>query len=259
MEYNTNLLKSIFKVNLAQFLTYRVEFWLNLFDSCVWFFITISFYRYIYATAFSIPGVSLTNVYLIVATSEIVKSLLFTFCINNLAAIPTIVRDGTLDGFLLKPINSQFLISFRKINFGNLGNLIPAIVLLLVNINNISIMDISWYTILVISSFVLGYSLWFILMTCSIWFVQVEELHELFLGVLTLNQFPLGAFKTGSKLVYYLFLPILLTSNMPVMTAFTDHSTLLSNINYILLSILVCILSNLFWKFSIKHYSSVSN
>lgn len=259
MEYNINLLKSIFKVNLAQFLTYRVEFWLNLLDSCVWFLITISFYKYIYSTALAIPGVSLTNVYLIVATSEIVKSLLFTFCINNLAAIPAIVRDGTLDGFLLKPINSQFLISFRKINFGNLGNFIPAIVLLWININNVSITNISWYIILVISSFILGYSLWFMLMTCSIWLVQLEDLHELFLGILTLNQFPLSAFRTGGKLIYYLFLPILLTSNMPVLTAFTNHHTLLSNLSYILLAILVYILSNLFWKFSIKHYSSVSN
>lgn len=257
MARNINLLRSIIKINLAQFFTYRTEFWLNLIDSLAWFFITISFYKYLYATSALVPGVSLKEIYLIVATSEIIKSLLFTFCINNLAAIPESVRDGTLDGLLLKPINSQVLISFRKINFGNLGSFFPAILLLFANSNVFSLSIIN-YVILVIFSFVLGYSLWFSLMTLSVWFVQLRELHELFLGILTLNQFPLSVFKVSGKLAYYLFLPVLLTSNMPVLGMLKKSNIALIS-GYILFSIGMCIFSSIFWKLSIRYYSSASN
>ncbi|UQS85952.1 ABC-2 family transporter protein (plasmid) [Nicoliella spurrieriana] len=257
MNHNLKILKSIWKINIAKFLIYRTEFFLNLFDNLVWFVITIYFYKYIYASAYSIPGVSIKQIYLIICTSEIIKSLLFTFCINNLAAIPSLVRNGTLDGLLLKPINSQLLVSFREISFGNLAGIVPSIILLMIN-TKFSVINGLLYILLVLFSFVLGYSLWFIIMTISIWLVNLNEIHELFLSLLTLNQFPAKSFKISSKFFYYLFLPIIITTSVPTEALLRSGVSLTDILLLSVGSIIALIASKIFWNISINYYSSTN-
>ncbi len=252
-----------FKINFKKNLSYRANFYLTLIDSICWFVLTLFFYESIYGNISSIAGIEESYIFLIVGTSELIKSLLFTFFIDNLPYIPGKVMAGTLDQYLLYPVDSQFMISFQTIDFGNLANVFPAMVLIakaLRELNiSISLVNILAYLFFIAMSFLLGYAIWFIIMTLSVWFTKLDGIHELFLSFLGLSQYPKKVFinKFAPK-VMFLFLPFLLMSTV-------SSEVLLGNIkskDSLLLpffSVLFFVISKIFWKKSLEHYSSASS
>ncbi|MCL1935232.1 MAG: ABC-2 family transporter protein [Defluviitaleaceae bacterium] len=259
MKRYIKLFKAILKINLKNIMVYRANFFLNLVDSLVWFVITIIFFNSIFNILNNINDWNIYEIYILIGISELIKSLIFIFFINNLPYIPTLVNRGTLDYILTKPVNSQFLLSARKLDLGNIGNIVPSIFLIIfahLQIGqNISVISILYFFILLIFSFLLSYSIWFILMTLSIWFTKVDNAHELFLGVMPLMRYPASIYQGVSRIVFIFVFPIILISNVPAY-ALLNRFEIFSTLILLVYAIIFFIISIFFWKFALKYYSS---
>ncbi|EJQ32294.1 MULTISPECIES: ABC transporter permease [Bacillus] len=256
------MLKAILKINLSNIMMYRVNFFLNILDSVVWFIVTLVFFNSIFDSFGNINGWNTNDIYLLIGTSELIKSLMFTLFINNLPYIPSLVNQGSLDQILFKPINSQFLVSLRKLDLGNLGNCLPAVLLisyaLLQKGESVSIVNGFSFLGLLFLGIILSYSLWFILMTLSIWLTKVEGMHELFLGTMTLLRYPSSLYKGISRFVFLFVFPIVIVSNIPT---YALIGRLELNDIFVLMgySIGFFIISIYFWKFALRYYNSASS
>lgn len=257
MKNKINVLLSLIKINFANLLIYRTNFIISFIDEATWFAISVFFYKYIYISAYGIHGVSLRYLLILVSFSEIIKSILFSLCISNLPYFPRMVRNGSLDNILMKPIDSQFFVSFRKFDFGNILNVMPPIII----ITYYNLIDIKYLPIIILLVFVsilTCYSLWFIVTTSAIWFINIDDIHELFFGILSLNQFPSIVFKKTSNAVFLILLPILCSTNIPAEYVIKQNHIFYKIILFIIISIVLFIISRFFWKFSIRHYVSVN-
>lgn len=257
MKNKINFLLSLIKINFANLLIYRTNFIISFIDEATWFTISILFYKYIYISTYGIHGVSLKYLLILVSVSEIIKSVLFSLCISNLPYFPRMVSNGSFDNILIKPIDSQFFVSFRKFDFGNILNVIPPIIIIIYY----NLIDIKYLPIIILLLFVsvlTCYSLWFIITTSAIWFINIDDIHELFFGILSLNQFPSIIFKKTSNAFFLFFLPILCSTNIPSEYVIRQSQIFYKIIFFIIISIVLFIISRLFWKFSIRHYVSVN-
>ncbi|MCY8316243.1 ABC-2 family transporter protein [Bacillus vallismortis] len=258
MRYIT-LFFHIAKINSINLMMYRTNFFMNIIDSLIWFVITLIFFNTLFGYVENVNGWGIYDIYLLLGTSEILKSLIFVLFINNLPYIPSLVNKGTLDLLLLKPVNSQFIVSLRKLDIGNFGNLFPAIVLVIYALNNLNatlqISQILEYLFFVVTGVVLAYALWFITMTLSIWITKVDGLHELFLGAMTLFRYPTSFFKGIGRIIFVFIFPIVIVANVPV-ERLLDVSNGTNVYQYFLYVVGFLVCSAVFWRFSLKHYQS---
>ncbi|RJG26169.1 ABC transporter permease [Paenibacillus thiaminolyticus] len=257
-----NLFGSFVKINVVKAMTYRANFFLNLLDSVLWFGITLLFFNSIYGYVDEIKGWRIYDIYLLIGTSELIKSVMFTLFINNLPMIPNLVNRSQLDLILIRPVNSQFLISLRNLDFGNFGNIPLAVYLIVYAIINkgeaVSFLDLCSYLGLLLVSIILAYSLWFTIMTLSIWLSKVQGMHELFLGAMTLMRYPSVQYKGVVKFVFTVIFPIVLVSNVPVI-ALSDVQTYTGLYYFYASTLAYFLFSIFFWRFALRYYQSASS
>ncbi|MCF7618234.1 ABC-2 family transporter protein [Bacillus sonorensis] len=254
-----SLFLHIVKINSINLMMYRTNFFMNIIDSLIWFAITLIFFNTLYGYVENVNGWSIYEIYLLLGTSELLKSFIFVLFINNLPYIPSLVNKGTLDLLLLKPVNSQFIASLRKLDMGNFGNLFPAIALIIYALAHLNVMlhihQILEYLLFILTGVVLAYSLWIITMTLSIWFTKVDGLHELFLGAMTLFRYPTSFFKGIGKIIFVFVFPIVIVANVPVERLLqVSHET--NMLHYFLYVGGFLVFSAVFWKISLKYYQS---
>src|SRR5262245_13080201 len=68
--------------------------------------------------------------FVFIATSMFINSIVQMFFMTNADEFSELIRTGGLDFALLKPIDTQFLISLRKIEWASLANLVVAAMLM---------------------------------------------------------------------------------------------------------------------------------
>ena len=72
--------------------------------------------------------------FLFLGTTWLINSLVQTFFMPNAQEFSELIRTGNLDFALVKPIDTQFLISFQRVEWASLSNFVLGLVLLTVSV-----------------------------------------------------------------------------------------------------------------------------
>jgi ABC-2 type transport system permease protein len=159
----------------------------------------------------------------------IVNSIVQSFFMPNCEELSELIRTGGLDFALLKPIDTQFLISLRKIEWSGLSNLLAGIVLLIVSVVQLTTRSedplllnplmILLYCFYVACGVVIMYSVMISLSATSIWLGQNRSLYDFWFYITNFSRYPMeiydGPWGTPLRMVFTFALPILLVVNVP--------------------------------------------
>ena len=180
----------------------------------------------------------------------------------NLSEIVKHIREGTLDFVLLKPIDSQFFISLKKITPSGFLEIILGFCLLFycfkINEINLNLGFLILFLITLICSICILYSLWFFISTTTIWFVKTWNATEVLRSFLYIGRFPLNSFSFSLRIFFSIVIPIAFITTIP-----SEVFLGLSQFWKILLELIVALVflftSRKFWLFALKFYSSASS
>ena len=180
----------------------------------------------------------------------------------NLAEIVKHIREGTLDFVLLKPIDSQFFISLKKISPSGFLEIILGICLLFYcfRINQINL-NLSFSTLCLITlicSICILYSLWFFISTTTIWFVKTWNATEVLRSFLYIGRFPLNSFSFSLRIFFSIFIPIAFITTIPS-EVFLGIAEIWKILLEVIISLIFLFSSRKFWLFALKHYTSASS
>lgn len=179
----------------------------------------------------------------------------------NLNRLPQLIQNGDLDFILLKPVNSQFQVSLRRLPlislptalFGigvvayatlALGTLTPGNVLLAV--------------LLFLDGVVIVYSMWVLLLTTAFWFVKVENVTEIFNAFFAAGRFPVSAFPSWVRFILTFIVPIAFITTVPASAA-VGRLTWTMGLASFAIAALLLVLSHLFWRVALANYTSASS
>ena len=180
----------------------------------------------------------------------------------NLTEIVKHIREGTLDFVLLKPIDSQFFISLKKINPSGILEIILGFLLMLycIRVNQIilSLSFLSLFLITIICSISILYSLWFFISTTTIWFVKTWNATEVLRSFLYIGRFPLNSFSLSLRIFFSVFIPIAFITTIPS-EVFLGISQLWKILLEVILALVFVFTSRKFWLFALKFYTSASS
>ena len=180
----------------------------------------------------------------------------------NLTEIVKHIREGTLDFVLLKPVDSQFFISLKKINpsgFLEIG-LGICILLYCLKINQI-VLNFNFLIlclITIICSICILYSLWFFISTTTIWFVKTWNATEVLRSLLYVGRFPLASFSFSLRIFFSIFIPIAFITTIPS-EVFLGLAQIWKIFLEIIISGIFLFTSRKFWLYALKFYTSASS
>jgi len=180
----------------------------------------------------------------------------------NLTEIVKHIREGTLDFVLIKPIDSQFFISFKKINPSGFLEIMLGFFLLFfcIRVNQINL-NLSFLTLSFITmscSICILYSLWFFISTTTIWFVKTWNAIEVLRSFLYIGRFPLNSFSFSLRVFFSIFIPIAFITTIPS-EVFLGLSQLWKILLEVIVASVFIMTSRKFWLFALKFYSSASS
>jgi ABC-2 type transport system permease protein len=211
--------------SLIRDMTFRTNFLIETISSMTWMIMNLGFYTLVYRFTTNIEGWQKYEFFVFIATTMFVNSLVQAFFMPNAQELSELVRTGHLDFALLKPIDTQFLVSLRRVNWSSLGNFFVAIVLLAYALPRIDGLQISLaqcllYPFYILCGVAILYSVMIALAATSIWLGRNQSLYDFWFYITNFSRYPMEIYGgssvgDGLRLFFTFVVPILVVINVP--------------------------------------------
>src|SRR6478736_5564124 len=118
--------------SLVRNMTFRANFVIECIASLAWMMMNFGFFVLVfhYTPSVGNTGWGKYEFFAFLATTTLINSLVEAFFMPNAEEFSELVRTGGLDFALLKPIDTQFLISLTKVDWSGLANFFVAAALM---------------------------------------------------------------------------------------------------------------------------------
>jgi ABC-2 type transport system permease protein len=209
--------------SLVRDMTYRANFLIEAVTSLTWMLMNLGFYLLVFQYARDIGGWDKHQYFVFVATTIVVNSLVQAFFMPNTEELSELIRTGGLDFALLKPIDAQFLVSLRRIEWSPLVNLLLAGALAVYSLSRLGhwpgLAQCLLYPVYVACGVAILYSLMIVLAAISVWLGRNQSLYDFWFYITNFSRYPMeiyaGDVGTPLRIVFTYVLPVLVVVNVP--------------------------------------------
>ena len=260
MQRYLKVLRLFWGAAIASELEYRINFFIatlsslgNLAGSLFGLFL---FYR----TGYTFSGWSWEAALVVLGIFTLLQGFSATFLASNLNRIVRHVQEGTLDFILLKPIRSQFWLSTHTLSPWGLPDIIFGSIIIGYAGKRLGVRidDYLLGVLPLLFSFVILYSLWFMLGATSIWFVKIYNATEVLRGLLEAGRYPIAAYPTAYRFFFTFVMPVAFLTTVPAQ-ALLGRSNISWLIGAAILAVALFFASTWFWRFALRFYTSASS
>ena len=216
--------------NLVRAMSFRTNFLIECVSSVSWIVMNIGFYLLVFR---HVPvlvegtGWGQYEFFVFLATTMLVNSTVQAFFMPNAQEFSELIRTGNLDFALLKPIDTQFLISLRRIEWSALANFAVGVGLLVFSLWKLTtraedplvIQPIVYllYPFYLVCGVLILYSLMISLAATSIWLGRNQTLYNFWFYITNFSRYPMEIYRSFYPLQWFFtfLIPILIVVNVP--------------------------------------------
>jgi ABC-2 type transport system permease protein len=212
--------------SLVRDMTFRANFIIDTISSLGWMLMNLAFYVLVFHYTPSIgrgTGWGMYEFFAFLATGQLINSTVQAFFMTNAEEYSELVRNGTLDFALLKPIDTQFLVSLQRVDWSSLGNFFFGLLLLgyaLLRLHHWpGPLEIVLYPVYVACGIAILYSLMFILAGSSVWLGRNQTLYDFWFYITNFARYPMeiydGPIGKPLRWAFTFIIPVLIVVNVP--------------------------------------------
>ena len=212
--------------SLVRDMTFRANFLIDMISSISWVLINLAFYTLIFHYTPAIgahSGWEKYQFFLFLSTALLINSLVQALFMTNADDLSELVRTGTLDFALLKPIDTQFLVSLTRIEWSALGNLVVGLGLMGYSMGKLHYLpgpvQVVLYLLYVLCGVAIYYSLMITLAATSVWLGRNQSLFDFWFYITNFSRYPMeiyhGPWGTPLRRVFTFCIPVLVVVNVP--------------------------------------------
>jgi ABC-2 type transport system permease protein len=171
------------------------------------------------------------------------------------------VRQGTLDFTLLKPADSQFLLSLRQWNIVQIAQVLLGVIVMGIGIGQIgqalTVGTVFAFLVTLACGLILVYSVLLVLATLSFWFVRVDNILAVFWAFMDAGRFPVDVYPGWLRVTLSTVVPIGIAVTVPAQAIANrlDGVSFLATVGG---TALACVLSSWFWRVGLRNYTGAS-
>jgi ABC-2 type transport system permease protein len=250
-----------FRVNIISELAYRVNFIWQMFQSILSLVIALGGLAVIFSYTDSLGGWGPDDVLALVGVYLLVGGIIGLLIQPGMEEFIESVRNGTLDFTLTKPEDAQLIVSIQKVNIWKLIDVLIGFAVLGIALVRLGERLGGWpaaeFAVMLLAGGVIIYSFWLILATLSFWFVRVENILVIFQSMYEAGRWPVSIYPGWLRYGLTFIVPVAFATTVPAeaLTGRLDWQTLSGAIA---LAAVLFVLSRMFWKTGLRHYSGTS-
>ena len=214
-------------------------------------------------TEYVMNGWSFNQALIVVGIYTMLDGLQQTLLAPNRQQISEFVRQGTLDFVLLKPIDSQFWLSARKVSIWGVPNIFLGIGLIVYAASfrlEQAVEPINYALLLIplAAGVTIYYALGYLLSTLTIWFTKLANITHAMHALLEAGRYPIAAYPGAYRAFFTFVLPVAFMTTVPaeVLLGRGEVSWVLGGLA---IAGVLLIAARLFWHFALRFYTSASS
>lgn len=254
---------ALLRLNFLALIVFRANFINSMLSSFTWGLFSISSIFLLTARVSNVYGWNKEDLLVLTGIYSIFIGLFHMFFSRNFERFSEVIHHGYLDSILIKPVDSQFLLSFWTINYTSILRIIIGVIFTIYVLyglqdTSITIGMVGGFLIFLIVGILFFYSMWFLISTIIIWFSRLSNLTQLLYFINGMSRYPKEIFAETRNLFLFIFLPMVMAVNTPARILLKKEITS----DFLILTFFAIgtfILSRYFWKFALRYYTSVSN
>ncbi len=249
------------RINVLGELAYRVNFYVQLFQSLVELATALAGLAVIFSYTDSLRGWTNNEMLALVGIYFMVGGVIGLVIEPSLEQFITSVRDGSLDFTLTKPEEAQFLVSLQTVNIWKLIDVVMGLAVLVTALIRLGEKVGAWqaasFGLMSLAGLVIIYSFWLMLATLSFWFVRVENILVIFQSMYEAGRWPISLYPGWLRFALTFVVPVAFATTVPA-EALTGRLTMPTLLGALALAGVLAALSRLFWHIGLRHYAGAS-
>lgn len=214
-------------------------------------------------TEYAMNGWSFNQALIVVGIYTMLDGLQQTLLAPNRQQISEFVRQGTLDFVLLKPIDSQFWLSARKVSVWGVPNIFLGLGLIFYAASfrlEPAVQPVNYIYLLVplTAGIMIYYALGFLLSTLTIWFTKLANITHAMHALLEAGRYPIAAYPGAYRVFFTFVLPVAFMTTVPadVLLGRGEVSWVFGGLA---IAGVLMIAARLFWRYALRFYTSASS
>jgi len=256
---------AIFKYSLSRDMEYKTNFIGSLFVDTIYYITWYYFFEVIYSKTTMLGAFDREDILVFLIATFFVDTI-FMMLFDGAGQLREHIRTGSLDFILLRPVNSQFLISFRYIRSYTLVSLVVLSVILyqiLITFHSSSL-NFSNIFLFIISLF-MGSLIWycfeFITSCLTFYFRDFRTGGWLTHEIMKFSMRPDTIYQGLTRKILFTILPMALVASVPtrlLLYGFTTQNQKYFIAQIIVVFILLCT-TRILWNIGLKQYESAQS
>jgi ABC-2 type transport system permease protein len=260
--FTLKLLSTLVKLNVQQELAYRADALVNILVNLMWLGWELLSLNIIFSNTASLGGWGPGEMVALLGMFRLVNTLMAALIWPNTERFNTGVRDGSLDYTLLMPVNSLFMISFTRIVFWRVWDVVLATVLLITGLSMTGTattpVNILAFLLLAASGGVILYSLWIVLIAITFWFVKFDNNVTILQALLDTGRYPANVYPVWLRVIVTFVIPIAVATTVPIQ-ALRGELSLWQIGLFLGVGLVSVFVASRVWKAGIQRYSGASS
>jgi ABC-2 type transport system permease protein len=260
------LLGAFARFGLATEMAFRANFLVKLSVEALWLGILLVFYLKLFDNTSLIAGWDRNEYLFFIGCHYALGGLVETLFLSNCTEFAELVRSGDLDMYLLRPIDEQFLVTCRTIDWSTAPNILEGAIIMAVALVGRGVPVEAWQVLAFVGLFACGcamsYSFLLVLCSTSVWFVRNQSLLEMWWLFTTLMRYPreifVGRWASPFGWFFTFIIPVILVINVPAHIMVKVFQP-----GFVLLmagaTVVLLVVSRRFFRHALRSYRSASS
>lgn len=261
IKYYWNVWKQVLRGGLKRSYLYKTDIFVRFLRTLLVVGMQIALLNVLFGGSDSYAGWSKADTYLIIGIWNVLNYVGWSVFSTNLLYLESKVIEGKFDYILLKPLSSSWYASFSDFFITNFITAISGFILILYYLiakwGNIQFLDVLVGLIAIFIAFLIWYAIYLFFGSFTISKPRNGYL-SIAKELLGLTKYPVDVFGSSLGVVFYTVVPIAFLTTVPanIIRGEISYTFVLVGL---LLGILLLFISNMFWKWNVKRYSSASS
>jgi ABC-2 type transport system permease protein len=255
------LFKAFVRTSFIADLEFRANFATRILTDIFWYLAQIITFEALYLHTERIGSWDVHQTRVFLGILFVVDATFMIFFHDNLERMDDAVRKGELDLLLAKPVNSQFMLSLRRTATALTGNFLIGsawLIFALSNLPDLNLWRLLWLLLFVPCGALTFYAFKFLFGSFAVIFTRSENLKYVWYQLYKLALRPESIYAPWLKFLLMTVFPLSFIASVPA-RAVLEPANPLMFLWVVAWTAFVIYLSNRFWRFALKFYSSASS
>ena len=255
------ILAAFWRLNVAEELQYRANFVASVLGTVFYMATALLTLALFFHHTTALGGWDYWEIVVLLGVFNALTGLIEAVLRPGIGQLASEVRSGELDLVLVKPVDAQGFVSFRRLDIWRFTDVVLGLALAayaLMRLGRVpSAPQLVAFVVTLAAAAVVVYAIWVLLMSLAFWFVSIENIAVLFDAVYEGARYPVSAYPGALRFLFVYLIPIAWTTTIPA-SALTGRLRPEIALVAVLVAGVAFGLTRLLWRTALKRYAGAS-